>query len=150
MSQPASGTPAGTSPVETPAGTSPVEGIAHRRSPHSAGETVARLSEAVRAAGATVFAVIDQSGEAGRVGLSLRDTKLLIFGSPRAGTPVMAAAPLAALDLPLKILVWADDSGIVWMTYADPGWLAARHGLTGQLAAPLSAVARLAGQVAGT
>ncbi len=131
-----------------PAGTRPVEGISHRRSPHSVAETVARLSAAIRAAGATLFAVIDQSGEAQRAGLPLRDTKLLIFGNPAAGTPVMAAAPLAALDLPLKVLVWADDAGGVWMTYADPAWLAARHGLAGQLAAPLSAVVALTGQVA--
>ena len=132
-----------------PAGTGPVEGIEHRRSPHSVAGTVTLLSEAIEAAGATLFAVIDQSGEAERVGLPLRDTKLLVFGNPRAGTPVMAAAPLAALDLPLKILVWADDAGTVWMTYTDPAWLAARHGLAGPLTAPLSAVAVLAGQVAG-
>ena len=134
---------------EAPAGAGPVEGIVHRRSPHTVDETVGRLSAAIMAAGATVFAMIDQSGEAERAGLALRDTKLLVFGNPRAGTPVMAAAPLAALDLPLKILVWADDAGAVWMTYADPAWLAARHGLAGQLAAPLSAVAVLTGQVAG-
>ena len=134
---------------ETPAGTGPVEGITHRRSPDTVDGTVERLSGAIRAAGATLFTVIDHSGEAERVGLPLRDTRLVIFGNPRAGTPAMAAAPLAALDLPLKILVWADDAGVVWMTYADPGWLAARHGLAGQLAAPLSAVAVLAGQIAG-
>jgi uncharacterized protein (DUF302 family) len=131
-----------------PAGSYPAEGIIHRPSPHPVSDTVARLSGAISAAGATVFAVIDHSGEAERAGLSLRDTKLVIFGSPAAGTPVMAAAPLAALDLPLKVLVWADDAGAVWMTYNDPGWLAARHGLDGQLAAPLSAVAALAGRVA--
>ncbi len=133
---------------QMPAGARPTDGIVSTRSPHSAGGTVARLSELIRGAGATLFAVIDQSGEAERAGLSLRDTKLLIFGSPAAGTPIMAADPLAAVDLPLKIVVWEDDNRAVWMTYLDPGWLAARHGLTGPLAAPLSAPAALTAKVA--
>jgi uncharacterized protein (DUF302 family) len=109
---------------------------------------VAKLSELIRGAGATLFAVIDQSGEAERAGLTLRDTKLLIFGSPAAGTPIMAADPYAAIDLPLKIVVWQDGDGSVWMTYQDPAWLAARHGLTGPLAAPLSAPAALTAKAA--
>jgi uncharacterized protein (DUF302 family) len=133
---------------EMPAGARPTGGIVSTRSPHSVGDTVARLSELIRGAGATLFAVIDQSGEAERAGLILRDTKLLIFGSPAAGTPVMAADPLAAIDLPLKIVVWEDDDKTVWMTYLDPAWLAARHGLTGPLAAPLSAPATLTAKVA--
>ena len=132
---------------EAPAGTALVDGIVSQRSPHSVADTVARLSELISAAGATLFAVIDQSAEAGRAGLTLRDTKLLVFGSPAAGTPVMAAAPLAAIDLPLKIVVWEDDDKAVWMTHVDPAWLAARHGLTGPLAAPLSAPASLTGKV---
>ena len=76
-------------------------------SPRSVPETVARLVTMVEARGMKVFAVIDHNGEAARVGLELRDTKVVVFGSPQAGTPVMAAAPLAALDLPLKVLVWA-------------------------------------------
>jgi uncharacterized protein (DUF302 family) len=110
--------------------------------------TVDRLTEVIQAAGARIFTVVDHSGEAERVGLSLRDTKLLIFGNPAAGTPVMAASPLVALDLPLKVLVWADDGGSVWMSYLDPAWLAARHGLSGDLAAPLSAAERLTHRVA--
>ena len=133
---------------EMPAGARPVDGIVSTRSPHSVGDTVARLSGLIREAAATLFAVIDQSGEAERAGQSLRDTKLLIFGSPAAGTQIMAADPLAAIDLPLKIVVWEDDNGTVWMTYLDPGWLAARHGLTGPLAAPLAAVAGLTGKAA--
>jgi uncharacterized protein (DUF302 family) len=135
---------------QMPAGAHPVDGIVSTRSPHPVADTVARLSELIRGAGATLFAVIDQSGEAERAGLTLRDTKLLIFGSPAAGTPVMAAGPLAAIDLPLKIVVWADDDGAVWMTYLDPAWLAARHGLTGPLAAPLSAPAALTAKVAAS
>ena len=77
-----------------------------------------------------------------QAGLSLRETTLVIFGNPAAGTPVMAAAPLAALDLPLKILVWQDDDGAVWMTHLDPAWLAARYGLAQELTAPLGEIGR--------
>ena len=107
-------------------------------SPHAVADTVARFTGIVAAKGLKLFAVIDQSAAAGEVGLSLRDTTLVIFGSPVAGTPVMAAAPLAALDLPLKILVW-DDGGQTKVSYYDPAALAARHhvpaGLGGNLAA---------------
>jgi len=132
---------------EMPAGTVPVDGIVNTRSPLPLADTVERLSRLIGAAGATLFGVIDQSCEAEQAGLTLRDTKLLIFGNPAAGTPVMAAAPLAALDLPLKILVWQDDDGVVWMTYLDAAWLAARHGLTGELAAPLGAPAALTARI---
>jgi uncharacterized protein (DUF302 family) len=133
----------------TPSGAHPADGIVHKRSPLSVAATVDRLTEVIQAAGAKLFSIVDHSGEAARVGLSLRDTRLLIFGNPAAGTPVMAASPLAALDLPLKVLVWADDGGSVWMSYLDPAWLAARHGLSGDLAAPLSAAGRLTDRVAG-
>ena len=133
---------------QMPAGVRSVDGIVSTCSPRPVGDTVARLSELIRGAGATLFAVIDQSGEAGKAGLTLRDTKLLIFGSPAAGTRIMAADPLAAIDLPLKIVVWQDDDGAVWMTYPDPAWLAARHELTGPLAAPLSAPAALTSKAA--
>jgi len=126
-----------------------VTGISHTPSPYPVSDTVDRLTEAVRAAGATLFAIIDHSGEAERAGLSMRPTKLLIFGSPVAGTPVMVAAPLAALDLPLKVLVWEDADGAVWMTHLDPDWLAGRHGIPPGLAAPLAAAGALAGRVAG-
>ena len=133
----------------TPIGAHQTDGIVHKRSALSVAATVDRLTELIQAAGAKLFSVVDHSGEAERVGLSLRDTKLLIFGNPAAGTPVMAASPLAALDLPLKVLVWADDGGDVWMSHLDPAWLAARHGLSVDLAAPLSAADRLTDRVAG-
>ena len=117
-------------------------------SPRSVAATVSRLTGILAAKGMKVFAVIDQSEEARGAGQSLRETTLVIFGNPAAGTPVMVAAPLAALDLPLKILVWADDDGTVWMSYPDPAWLAERHGLTGSLAAPLTAPAALTARVA--
>jgi uncharacterized protein (DUF302 family) len=86
-----------------------------------------------------LFAVIDHSGEADAAGLELRDTKVVIFGSPRAGTPVMQAAPLAALDLPLKVLVWADGDETK-VSYTAPAALAARYDLTDDLAAPLAGI----------
>ena len=135
-------------PSAGPAGAPPTDGILHTRSPHTVSETVGLLTDAIAAAGAKLFDVIDHSGEAARVGLSLRDTKLLIFGNPAGGTPAMVAAPLAALDLPLKLLVWQDDGGAVWMSHLDPQWLAARHGLAPDLAGPLGAAGKLAARVA--
>ena len=129
--------------------TDPVDGIVSRQSPFGVAETVSRLTEAIGAAGAKVFAVIDQSAEARAVGQSLRDTTLVIFGNPAGGTPVMAAAPLAAMDLPLKVLVFAGDDGAVWMSYLDRAWLAARYQLSPELAAPLAAPAALTAKVAG-
>ena len=133
---------------EEPAGALPTSGVVHRRSPLSVADTVERLATAIRAAGAKLFVVVDHSGEAQRVGMALPDTKLLVFGNPAGGTPAMVASPLAALDLPLKIQVWMDDDGAVWMSYLDATWLAARHGLATELAAPLSAVDRLTAEVA--
>ena len=95
-----------------------------------------------------VFAVIDHSGEAKHAGLELRETKVVIFGSPQAGTPVMAATPLAALDLPLKVLVWSDD-GHTKLTYTAPTTLAARYGLSEELAARLAGIDGLTDAVIG-
>jgi uncharacterized protein (DUF302 family) len=126
-----------------------IDGIRTIRSPHPVADTVDLLTEAIAGAGAKVFAVVDHSGEAAAAGLALRDTKLIVFGSPVVGTPVMQVAPLAALDLPLKILVWADDGGGVWMGHLDAGWLATRYGLTPDQAAPLGAAAKLVDRIAG-
>src|SRR5438552_18744554 len=115
--------------IENPAGTRPTAGIVHKRSPFPVDETVSRLKGAIQSAGAKLFALVDHSGEAQQAGLSLRDTKLLIFGNPLGGTPAMEASALAALDPPLKLLVRADDRRAVWMSYRDPAWLAARHAL---------------------
>jgi uncharacterized protein (DUF302 family) len=108
-------------------------------SPRSVEETVSRIRTVLEAKGVTLFAVIDHSGEARAAGLELRDTKVVIFGSPIAGTPVMAAVPLAALDLPLKVLVW-DDGGETKLAYTAPAELAERYGLSDQLAARLAAI----------
>jgi uncharacterized protein (DUF302 family) len=108
-------------------------------SPWSVEDTVARLSAIAVARGMKVFAVIDHSGEAAAAGLELRDTKLVIFGSPQVGTPVMYAAPLAALDLPLKVLVWSDDHQTK-LNYTAPEELAARYGLNEELAGSLAGI----------
>src|SRR6266571_8309920 len=100
-------------------------GIVTKLSPRPVAETVARLSGMVTAKGMRLFAVIDQQAEARQAGLDLRENKLVMFGSPAAGTPVMEAAPLAALDLPLKVLVWADE-GQTKVSYYSPAVIAAR------------------------
>jgi uncharacterized protein (DUF302 family) len=108
-------------------------------SQHSVGDTVARFTGILNAKGLKVFAVIDQSAEASQVGLSLRETTLVIFGSPAAGTPVMVASPLSALDLPLKVLVW-DDGGQTKVSYYAPAALAASHHLSDDLAGNLAGI----------
>ena len=109
-------------------------------SPWSVTDTVTRLLAAAAARDLKVFAVIDHSGEAADAGLQLRDTKLVIFGSPTATTPVMVAAPLAALDLPLKVLVWFADDCQVKLSYTAPGTLARRYGLSTEIAARLAGI----------
>ena len=113
--------------------------ITTKVSPRSVTETVSRLTGIVSAKGLKLFAVIDHSAEASQVGLQLRETTLVVFGNPVAGTPVMVAAPLAALDLPLKVLVWTDN-GQTKISYYGPAALAARHGLSADLAAKLAAI----------
>ncbi len=114
-------------------------GIVTKLSQWSVTDTVARLSAIVSAKGLKVFAVIDHSGEAEAVGLKLRDTKVVIFGSPQAGTPVMQAAPLAALDLPLKVLVWLDEHQTK-VSYTSPQALAARYELSAELGNRLAGI----------
>jgi uncharacterized protein (DUF302 family) len=113
--------------------------IVTKLSPRSVIETVSRLREMVDARGMRLFAVIDQSAEARQAGLELRETTLVIFGSPATGTPVMVASPLAALDLPLKVLVWADGEQAK-VSYYAPGSLAARHHLDAGLAGNLAGI----------
>ena len=103
------------------------KGLMSVSSPYSVDETIQRLQAAFAAKGLQVFALIDHSGEAEKVGMRLRPTQLLIFGSPRGGTPLMQAAPTLAIDLPLKALAWQDDSSKVWVTYNDPEYLQQRH-----------------------
>jgi uncharacterized protein (DUF302 family) len=96
-------------------------------------ETVTRLQDILKAHGLQVFARIDHSGEAEKVGLTMRPTQLLIFGSPKGGTPLMVAAPTLAIDLPLKALAWEDAQGKVWLTYNRPEYLADRHSVPSEL-----------------
>jgi uncharacterized protein (DUF302 family) len=133
---------------DVPSGAADVPGITNRMSPLSVSETVERLRDAMRVAGATVFAVIDQDGAAAEAGQVLRETKLLVFGNPAVGTPLMDAVPLSAMDLPLKIVVWQDDHGQVWMTYLSAEWLAQRYGFSSELARPLGAPEALALSIA--
>jgi uncharacterized protein (DUF302 family) len=113
--------------------------ITTKISPRSVSETVSRLTGILGAKGLKVFAVIDQSAEASQVGMSLREKTLVLFGNPAAGTPVMVAAPLSALDLPLKVLIW-DDAGQTKVTYYGPAALAARYDLNADLTAKLAAI----------
>ena len=105
-------------------------GIASLSSRHTVDQTVDKLSALLSAKQVKLFALIDHSGEAERAGLFMRPTKLLIFGNPQAGTPVMVASPGAALDLPLKILVWERADGTVWVSYNDVGYFQHRHSLS--------------------
>lgn len=119
-------------------------GIVSKPSLHSVDETVEKLKSLLQAKGVTLFALVDHSGEAAKVGMSMRPTKLLIFGNPKAGTPLMLAAPSSAIDLPLKILVSEDASGKVWISYNSLAFLKERHGLPQELLPNLAVVETLA------
>ncbi|HTV60535.1 MAG TPA: DUF302 domain-containing protein [Verrucomicrobiae bacterium] len=106
------------------------EGIISKQSNYSVSETLDRVEAVMKAKGVKVFARVDHSGEAEKVGLKMPPTQLLIFGNPKGGTPVMLAAPTAAIDLPLKALAWQDNEGKVWLSYNDPEYLKRRFGLT--------------------
>jgi uncharacterized protein (DUF302 family) len=127
----------GAAPVGSP-------GIAHQASRHSVDQTVDRLKALLAAKGVTLFALVDHGGEAAKAGFEMRPTKLVIFGNPRAGTPLMLAAPMSAIDLPLKLLVWEDDGGRVWISYNTGEYLQKRHGLPDALMPTIAAVEGLA------
>lgn len=110
--------------------------------------TVQKFEAILQTKGVKLFALIDHSGEAEKAGMQMRPTKLLIFGNPKAGTPLMIAAPGIALDLPLKVLVWEDPDGKVWISYNDPAYLQARHGLPPELVQNIAVVEPLAGKAA--
>jgi len=119
-------------------------GITNRPSNHSVEQTVERLKSILQSKGVTLFALVDHSGEAEKVGMKMRPTKLLIFGSPKTGTPLMLAAPSIAIDLPLKILAWEDGQGRVWLSYSTPEYLKERHGLPQELLQNIAVVETLA------
>ena len=115
-------------------------GVITKSSARPVPATLERLRAAVEERGLIVFALVDHSGEAGKAGLSMPNTKLLVFGSPAAGTPIMLAAPLAALDLPLKVLVWHNPDGGSFVSYVDPVYLGARHQLNDDLTARIAGI----------
>ena len=111
-------------------------------------ETVEKLKAVLQVKGVTLFALVDHSGEAAKVGMKMPPTRLLIFGNPKAGTPLMLAAPSAAIDLPLKILVWEDSQNKVWISYNSPQYLQQRHGFPQELLANIAVVEALAAKAA--
>jgi uncharacterized protein (DUF302 family) len=120
------------------------DGIITIPSNHSVEETIEKLKAILQSKGITLFALIDHSREAARAGMEMRPTKLLIFGNPKGGTPVMLAAPSSAIDLPLKILIWEDVQGKVWVTYNGPMYLQERHNIPTELLPNLSVIEALA------
>ena len=123
-------------------------GIVNLASHHSVDATVGRLEDILKSKGIQLFALIDHSGEAEKAGMQMRPTKLVIFGSPKAGTPLMMAVPSIAIDLPLKILIWEDTAGKVWVSYNSPAYLQARHGIAPDLIKNIAAVEQLAAAAA--
>ncbi|HME36512.1 MAG TPA: DUF302 domain-containing protein [Candidatus Sulfotelmatobacter sp.] len=123
-------------------------GIIDQPSKHSVDQTVEKLRGILQAKGVALFALIDHSGEAEKVGMKMPPTKLLIFGNPKAGTPLMLAAPSIAIDLPLKILVWEDLRGKVWVSYNSPAYLQERHSLPPELLQNIAVVEALASKAA--
>ena len=121
----------------------PANGLQRVASPHTVDETVQRLKNILVERGLQLFVLVDHSGEAEKVGLKMPPTKLLIFGSPTGGTPVMLAAPSIAIDLPLKALVSEDEAGKVWVSYNNPEYLQQRHAVPAELLKNISGVAAL-------
>lgn len=124
------------------------DGIKSVPSAHSVDETVGRLKTILETKGVTLFAVVDHSGEAEKAGMKMPPTKLLIFGNPVAGTPLMLAAPSVAIDLPLKVLVAEDATGRVSLSWNDPAWIKSRHGFPADLLQNISVVESLANKAA--
>ena len=118
-------------------------GLMQVPSPYSVDETMKRFQSILTDRGLQLFALIDHSGEAAKVGMKMRSTRLLIFGSPKGGTPVMVAAPTIAIDLPLKALISEDESGKVWITYNTPEYLQQRHAVPQDLVKNISGVVAL-------
>jgi len=119
------------------------DGVISKPSPYTVDETIRRLDEIVRGKGLTVFARIDHRAGAREVGLDMQDEQVLVFGNPRAGTPLMVARPLVGLDLPLRVLVWRASDGRVWASYQDTAFIVRRYGLADTLEKNISGVAAL-------
>jgi uncharacterized protein (DUF302 family) len=125
-----------------------VTGIINKPTNLSVQQALVKLQAILQAKGVTIFALIDHSGEAAKVGMEMRPTKLVIFGNPKGGTPLMLAAPSIAIDLPIKILIWEDGEGKVWLSYNSPEYLAERHNLPPNLLPNIAFVEALAATVA--
>ena len=125
----------------------PDDGIVSVRSRFSANETIERLLAAIAEKNLTVFARVDHAAGAASVGLALRTTELVIFGSPKGGTPLMQDRQLAGIDLPLKALIWEDAQGRAWLSYNDPTWIAQRHSLGSRSSSAVTAMADLLRQI---
>jgi uncharacterized protein (DUF302 family) len=123
-------------------------GIVDRLSNHSVDQTVEKLKGILQSKGVALFATVDHSGEAAKVGMEMRPTKLLIFGSPKAGTPLMLATPSVAIDLPLKILIWEDAQGKAWVSYNSPAYLQQRHRIPAELMQNIAVIEALASKAA--
>lgn len=121
----------------------PANGIASIPSSASVDQTVEKLQSILKQKDVRVFAVVDHSGEAAKVGMTMRSTKVVIFGNPRGGTPMMQSAPTVAIDLPLKALVWEDAGGQVWITYNTPEYLQQRHHVPPELIKNIEGIAGL-------
>jgi uncharacterized protein (DUF302 family) len=121
----------------------PSNGMVHLSSQYSVAETLKRIETVLQGRNLTVFARIDHSGEAEKVGLKMRPTQVIIFGSPKGGTPLMVAAPTVAIDLPLKGLVWEDAEGKVWVSYNSPDYLKQRHNIPDELVKNIAGVGAL-------
>ena len=126
----------------------PENGIVTIPSHHSVDETVEKLESVLQAKGVKLFALIDHSGEAEKAGIRMRPTKLLIFGNPKAGTPLMIASPSIAIDLPMKAMIWEDTNSKVWISYNAPAYLQARHSLPQELVQNIAVVEALATKAA--
>ena len=123
--------------------TDPDNGLIHLSSPYTVPETLARLESILQSRGITVFARVDHSGEAEKVSMKMHPTQLIIFGSPKGGTPVMLASPTAAIDLPLKALVWEDAGGKVWLSYNSADYLKRRHNIPDELVKNIAVIGPL-------
>jgi uncharacterized protein (DUF302 family) len=123
-------------------------GIVDKPSNHSVDEIVEKLKQILQIKGVTLFATVDHSGEAAKMGMKMPPTKLLIFGSPKAGTPLMLATPSVAIDFPLKILIWEDARGKVWVSYNSPSYLQERHGIPAELMQNIAVIEALAAKAA--
>jgi len=133
-------------PLRQPKLSGTVPGFGSKASKYSVDETVARFEALLKSKNVKLFSLVDHSGEAEKAGLKMPPTKLLIFGNPAAGTPVMLVAPSIAIDLPLKVLVWQDAAGAVWISFNDPAYLQARHNVPSELAKNIGVVGALVDQ----